>query len=100
MQSSRRMRRDTLSAFVLALGLVLVAAGDARAENSVLHFQGRSWGSWNGETVVQSSWTTRTFNFSGSSRLDSVETNVTVRGAISTYCSGANNCIIVCYSAG
>jgi hypothetical protein len=97
------MRRQSVSALVLAFAVGLVvslAAGDARAENSVLHFQGRSWGSWNGETVIQSSWTTRTFNFSGSSRLDSPETNVTVRGAIATYCSGANSCIIVCYSAG
>src|SRR5438552_3025465 len=94
------MRRTSISALVIALGLVL-AAGEARAGNSVLHFQGRSWGSWNGETVGQSTWTTRTFNFNGSARLDSPETNVVVRGAIATYCSGAgNNCVIMCYSAG
>jgi hypothetical protein len=94
------MRRATLAFVLLALGTVLASATEARAENSVLHFQGRSWGSWNGEIVAQSTWTTRTFDFNGSSRLDSPETNVIVRGAIATYCSGANNCVIVCYSAG
>ncbi len=93
------MRRTPV--IVLALLVSLALAGEARAGNSVLHFQGRGWGSWNGEIVTQSAaWTSRTYNFSGNSRLDSADTNVVVRGAIASNCSGANNCIIVCYSAG
>jgi Somatomedin B domain len=92
------MRR---SCTVLVVLILSAFAASAHAENTVLHFQGRGWGSWNGETVTQSAqWTSRTFNFSGNSRLDSYDTNVTVRNAIASYCSGANNCIVVCFSAG
>src|SRR6185369_16912049 len=80
----------------LVAALVVLAgfATPAFAGNYVVFLQGRGWASWNGETVSASGWTSVTLALNGN------ETNVTVKNAIATYCSGGNNCIIHCYSAG
>jgi hypothetical protein len=50
--------------------------------------------------VSASGWTSVTLAFNGNAVLNGPETNTTVKNAISAYCSGGNNCIIHCYSAG
>ena len=85
---------------VASLFTLLALATPARAGNYIVYLQGRSWASWNGETVSASGWTSVTFSFNGDAPLNGNETNVTVRNALSTYCSGGNSCIVHCYSAG
>ncbi|MGZ3406244.1 MAG: hypothetical protein ACXVAN_07345, partial [Polyangia bacterium] len=72
----------------------------AFAGNYVVFLQGRSWASWNGETVNASGWTSITLAYNGNAVINGPETNTTVKNALSTYCSGGNSCIIHCYSAG
>ena len=95
----RMQHRSTVIALVTVTLLGLFAAR-AHAENSILYVQGRAWGSWSSEKVTAGGWTQRTLDFNGNARMDGAETNVTVRNAIASYCSGANSCIVVCYSAG
>lgn len=90
-------RSLTIVAFLLT---VVAWSVPAQAGNYILYFQGRSWASWNGETVGAAGWTSVTFAFNGNAPLNGNETNVTVRNAIGTYCSNGNYCIVHCYSAG
>jgi hypothetical protein len=85
---------------VAALTVVVGFVTPAYGGRFVVFLQGRGWASWNGETVAASGWTSVTLSFNGNAPLNSNETNVTVRNAIATYCSGGNQCIIHCYSAG
>jgi hypothetical protein len=100
MRSWLRVIGTGLVALLLVFGVLALTTRTAHAENSVLYLQGRAWGSWSSERVSAAGWTQRTLDFNGNARLDGYETNVIVRNAIQTYCSGANNCVILCYSAG
>jgi hypothetical protein len=79
---------------------VVGLSAPAFAGNYVVFLQGRSWASWNGETVSASGWTSITLAYNGNAVINGPETNTTVKNALSTYCSGGNSCIIHCYSAG
>ena len=91
-----------IRAFVVAGAFVvsLLFSAPAWAGNYVVYLQGRSWSSWNGETVTATGWTSVTLAYNGNERLNGNATNVTVKNAISTYCSGGNSCVVHCYSAG
>lgn len=83
-----------------ALAILVGLTAPAFAGNYVVYLQGRGWASWNGETLSASGWTNVTLSYNGNAVLNGPETNTTVKNAIATYCSGGNNCIIHCYSAG
>jgi hypothetical protein len=85
---------------VASLAVVAALAAPALAGNYVVYLQGRGWASWNGETISASGWTNVTLSYNGNAVLNGAETNTTVRNAIASYCSGGNQCILHCYSAG
>jgi hypothetical protein len=87
---------------LIALGFVatLAISSVADAGYYVVHVQGRGWKNWTAEKPSMGGWTNITLAFNGSAKLNGNETNVTVRNAINTYCSGGNYCIVHCYSAG
>lgn len=106
-----------MKALPLVFGIAALAmAVPASAANYILHFQGRSQGSWKSDpsgarmTLAATSgttWINKTFTFNGSARLTSTETDSTtntnsVNYAIRTYCGTGtgNNCIIHAYSTG
>lgn len=101
----------------LILGVAALAmAVPAEAANYILHFQGRSQGSWKSDpngarmTLAATSgttWINKTFTFNGSARLTSTETDSTtntqsVNYALRTYCGTGtgNTCIVHAYSTG
>jgi hypothetical protein len=104
----------------LALGTLVGLAGLSEAQaagNYVLHFHGRSQGSWTSNTttgarmpladVAANGWTNMTFTYNGNARIIGNETDSSidvnsVNYALRTYCgTGTGNaCIVHCYSAG
>jgi hypothetical protein len=102
----------------VSLGLLggLAGLANAHAANYVLHFHGRSQGSWMSSeggarmalaNVATNGWTNKTFSYNGNARIVSNETDSTtdvnsVNYALRTYCgTGTGNaCIVHCYSAG
>jgi hypothetical protein len=108
----------TLLALVFgAVGAVTALPETASAGNYVLHFQGRSQGSWTSNTtsgtrmpladVAVNGWTNKTFTFNGNARIISNETDSSidvnsVNYALRTFCgTGTGNaCIVHCYSTG
>jgi hypothetical protein len=108
------IRRIAVAVAALA---VLSLAPRVEAANYVLHFQGRSQGSWHSTTssgarmpladVASRGWTNLAFAFDGNARITSVETDSptrvgSVNHALRTYCgTGTGNaCIVHCYSVG
>jgi hypothetical protein len=92
------MRRSLT--ILAAVASLLAFATPARADNYIVFLQGRGWASWNGETVSANGWTSVTLGYNGNAAINGPETNTTVRNALAAYCSGGNNCIVHCYSAG
>jgi hypothetical protein len=103
----------------LAFGILGGLAGlqEAQAGNYVLHFHGRSQGSWTSNTttgvrmpladVAVNGWTNKTFVYNGNARIIGNETDSSidvnsVNYALRTYCgTGTGNaCIVHCYSTG
>jgi hypothetical protein len=103
----------------LAVGLLGGLAGmhEAQAGNYVLHFHGRSQGSWTSNTttgvrmpladVATNGWTNMTFTYNGNARIIGNETDSSidvnsVNHALRMYCgTGTGNaCIVHCYSTG
>jgi len=90
---------------ILILGIGLVGLGVvprlAHAGNYIVYFQGRGWGSWNTELANVPGWTNVTLAFNGSASIAGTGgATTTVKNAIATYCSGGNNCVLHCESAG
>ena len=90
---------------ILTAAVSLGALAPIAEANNIVYIQGRSWQTWDSE-VVNSSWFNVASgvngfpNWNGNAPINGTETNSTVRGWISTYCSGGQTCIIHCYSAG
>jgi hypothetical protein len=109
--------RSLLAALVVGSLGMFALGGEAHAGNYVLHFQGRSAGSWTSDSpgdsrmplaaVSGQGWVNKTFAFNGNARIASPETDSTtnpnsVNAALRTYCGAGtgNSCIVHCYSAG
>jgi hypothetical protein len=91
-------------AFLLAFTLLATGLLSARADAAkyVVYFHGRSMKSWPPSAKLFSSSTyTHIFSsYDGSSRLTNTTARSDVKTKLSTYCSGTNQCVVVCYSAG
>src|SRR5262249_16076704 len=84
------------------------------AQNYILHFQGRSWSSWqankastSGATIYESRsnssvWTDITLNYDGNARISNSSVDGAINSSIRSHCGTATNntCLIHCYSAG
>src|SRR5262245_42577551 len=111
--------RGSQHLFALLIGILgfVGVANEAHAGQYVLHFHGRSQGSWTSNTttgtrmpladVAGYGWTNKTFVYNGNTRIASTETDSTtnpnsVNYALRTYCGSGtgNTCIVHCYSAG
>ncbi len=86
----------------VAAAALTAFTSDAQAGNYILYFHGRSQSGWAGNELVipPAGWTNVTFSYNGSERINGDATNVTVRNALSTYCTNGNICIVNAYSAG
>jgi hypothetical protein len=111
------MKKLTALVFAAVGAMTVTALPEASAGNYVLHFQGRSQGSWTSNTttgtrmpladVAANGWTNNTFTFNGNARIISNETDSSidvnsVNYALRTFCgTGTGNaCIVHCYSTG
>jgi hypothetical protein len=108
--------RKLLAFAVGVLASTAAAVPSAHAGNYVLHFHGRSQGSWMSTdggarmplaNVSANGWTNKTFTYNGSARIIGNETDSSidvnsVNYALRTYCgTGSGNvCIVHCYSTG
>jgi hypothetical protein len=91
--------------FALFFALMAALASEARpahAANYVVYVHGRSMSTWPSAAYlgVPATWTHSPMSFNGSQRLLDSTIRALVKAEISTKCRGANQCIIVCYSAG
>lgn len=68
--------------------------------NKVVYLHGRSMNGWPVHLQSTSDWTHVTLSYNGSARISDSNVRTTVKNAIAANCRGANQCAIVCYSAG
>lgn len=70
--------------------------------NKIVYLHGRSMSGWptNARLQASSSWNHVSLSYNGSDRLTSSTPRNAVKSALRTNCSGSNQCVIVCYSAG
>lgn len=70
--------------------------------NKIVYLHGRSMGTWPAEAklVASSSWNHVVLNYNGSARIYDATVRSTVSNALLSNCSGSNQCVVVCYSAG
>ncbi len=81
---------------------VLSVSAPAEATNYMFHMQGRGWKGWdNMQSVSATGWTNMYFNYDGNSALTNTTTTSEINTAFINYCNtGANSCVVLCYSAG
>lgn len=94
-----RVSLTVLFALVVTLGLGIPAA---HATNYVVYLHGRSMSTWPSAANlgVPGTWTHAPMSFNGSKSLSDPVIRSQVRTELSLKCRGANQCILVCYSAG
>jgi hypothetical protein len=70
--------------------------------NKIVYLHGRSMNTWPSypRVVASSAWNHVSLYYNGSDRLTSYGPRTTVKNAIRDNCTGSNQCVIVCYSAG
>lgn len=70
--------------------------------NKIVYLHGRSMNGWpyQARLVASSSWNHVSLSYNGSDRLTASTPRTVVRDALRNNCSGNNQCVIVCYSAG
>jgi len=70
--------------------------------NKIVYLHGRSMGTWPAaaKLVASSSWNHVVLNYNGSARIYDSTVRSTVSNALLSNCSGSNQCVVVCYSAG
>lgn len=87
---------------LVVLGGLLAGARSADAGNYVIYLHGRSMSSWppSAQLGTTASWTHLRLSYDGSASLGQQSIRDYVSGTIEAYCGGANQCVVVCYSAG
>jgi hypothetical protein len=100
--TSARSRLVRFLAACAVLGALIFATRTASAGDYVLYLHGRDMSTWPsyGLVLVPESWVHIALTYNGSARIADPTARSQVSSAMKSYCSGGNNCIIVCYSAG
>lgn len=95
------MKRFIIASFALLI-LTGVQLGQARAANYVVYLHGRSMNNWPSAAYlgISASWSHAPLSYNGSKRLLDPTIRASIKGHIATRCRGANQCVIICYSAG
>lgn len=71
--------------------------------NKIVYLHGRSMGTWPAAAKLAQSgslWNHVVLNYNGSARIYDSTVRATVANALLSNCSGTNQCVVVCYSAG
>ncbi len=74
----------------------------AEAGNYIVYLHGRSMSGWPPSALLgaPAGWSHITMSYNGSASLGDSSVRNGIASSISTYCGGANQCVVVCYSAG
>lgn len=93
--------RIALLALFIA-GTLLYGVRNAEAGNYIVYLHGRSMSGWPSAALMgaPAGWSHVTLGYNGSASLGNTTVRNSVVSTIDTYCRGANQCVVVCYSAG
>jgi hypothetical protein len=95
------MKRFIIASFALLI-LTGLQLGQAHASNYVVYLHGRSMNIWPSAAYlgIPASWSHAPLSYNGSKRLLDSTIRTSIKNHLATSCRGANQCVIICYSAG